>query len=481
MTRSSLLLLGLIAASEALAQGPATLDAVVETKRFEQPGQGVRLDVAISVIGATAVWKANAHSFQQAQVEALTIVEKDSAIVDYRKSDVGSPERTDTLHTDFLVDEHFLLQPGTYTLSVELTDLQGPEGNRSAWRAPLVIPAPGPDAHLSDILFTGGTRTNENGEQVPAPYPGTYFPSDVDHLAFYAELYGTDKRLGKDSLFSVSYQISTYETKQVKGAYRHVQRAKAAAVVPVSAVIPIADLPSGNYELVVEATDRNGNPLAHQEQFFQRNNPLHYDVMALKNLDVQGTFVASFTDRDTLAEAIASLRPIAEDLERRMIDDRWKDKDMELMKRFFYTFWVNRDGYDPEGAWKKYHEQVIMANKMYGCRNQRGYESDQGITFLRYGLPSTVVDGSNDNKQLPYIIWHYYRAGKYSNKRFVFWQQNTGIGCWELLHSEIPGEVKNYNWQAMLNQPLGFSAPSDGQRVYSTEGLRLDDNFNNPH
>ena len=118
---------------------------------------------------------------------------------------------------------------------------------------------------------------------------------------------------------------------------------------------------------------------------------------------------------------------------------------------------------------------------MYGCRNQKGYESDRGITFLKYGLPSTVVDGSQDNKQLPYVIWHYYRAGRYSDKRFVFWQQNVGIGCWELMHSEIPGELKNYNWQAQLSAPLGPAGQSDGRRVFSVEGQRVEDNFLRPH
>ena len=122
-----------------------------------------------------------------------------------------------------------------------------------------------------------------------------------------------------------------------------------------------------------------------------------------------------------------------------------------------------------------------IANRMYSCRNLKGYESDRGITFLRYGLPSSVVDGSNDNKQLPYLIWHYYKAGRYADRRFVFWQQNVGIGCWDLLHSEIPGEIKTANWQSLLSMPLGPAAASDGVRVHSIEGERVLDNFNNPH
>ena len=479
MTRSSLIWCLLPCALH--AQDNATLDAIIATKRFHVPGQGVQLDLHVSVLGSSAEWKANDHGFRQAHVEALTIIERDTAIVDFRKSDVSGPERADTIKGDFLIEEHFLLQPGVYTLSVELHDLNGTAENRSVWKGPLVIPAKSKGISFSDALLTAGTHADAQGNQVPAAYTGTYYPPEVDKLGFYMEIYGADEVFGRDSMFTVNYQIEAYEKHTVKGQFKGVQRTKAAPVVTVGKEFPIGGLPSGNYLLAVEAVDREGQVLARQEQFIQRNNPLRYDLNALTTVDISNTFADAFTDPDTLVEHIASLRPIAMDLERRMIDDRLKDRDLPLMKRFFYTFWVNRDGYDPERAWKKYHEQVVIANRMYGCRNLRGYESDQGITFLKYGLASTVVDGSNDNKQLPYLIWHYYKAGRYSDKRFVFWQQNVGIGCWELMHSEIPGEIKNPRWQSTLSAPLGNASQTNGTRVLSTEGLRVEDNFLHPH
>src|SRR5690606_42042722 len=46
----------------------------------------------------------------------------DLQIVDFRKTMVRSPERADTLQSDFLHQERFLLQPGAYALTVELHD-----------------------------------------------------------------------------------------------------------------------------------------------------------------------------------------------------------------------------------------------------------------------------------------------------------------------------------------------------------------------
>ena len=479
MTRSTLIWCILPCALH--AQDNSTLDAIIATKRFHVPDQGVQLDLHVSVLGSSAEWKANDHGFQQAHVEALTIIERDTVIVDYRKSDVLGPERADTVKGDFLIEEHFLLQPGEYTLSVELHDMQGKAENRSVWKGPLVIPAKSKGISFSDALLTAGTHPDAQGNQVPAAYTGTYYPPEVDKLGFYMEIYGSDQVFGPDSLFTINYQVESYESHTVKGQFKGVQRAKAAPVVTVGKEFPIGSLPSGNYLLAVETVDREGQVLARQEQFIQRNNPLRYDMNVLNTVDITNTFVDAFTDPDTLAEHIASLRPIAMDLERRMVGDRLKDKDMALMKRFFYTFWVNRDGYDPERAWKKYYEQVVIANRMYGCRNLRGYESDQGIAFLKYGLPSSVVDASLDNEMIPYLIWHYYKAGRFSDKRLVFTQRAMGIGCWALIHSEIPGEIKTPNWQNQLGSPLGDPNQSNDPRPFSIEGERLEDNFLRPH
>ena len=33
-----------------------------------------------------------------------------------------------------------------------------------------------------------------------------------------------------------------------------------------------------------------------------------------------------------------------------------------------------------------------------------------------------MMDRFNEMDAYPYSIWHYYRAGKYTNRRFVFYQ-----------------------------------------------------------
>ncbi|MBL7986223.1 MAG: hypothetical protein JNM91_14550, partial [Flavobacteriales bacterium] len=256
MTRGPLLYFLSSLAIAAHAQTPSTLDAVVETKRFHVEGEGEQVDVHIAVLGGTATWLTVPPDKRQPHVEALTIIERDSVIVDYRKSDVLGPERNDTLTSDFLIEEHFMLPAGSYTLTVELTDVHGPSGNRSQWRGPLVLPVPPSGVSFSDLMLTNGFRTDAQGQVHPAPFTGSYYPTSVERLGFYTEIYGTDATFGKDSLFSLTYQLETYETRTVKGEFKRTIRSKGARMVPVAAEIPIQDLPSGNYLLAVEVADR---------------------------------------------------------------------------------------------------------------------------------------------------------------------------------------------------------------------------------
>jgi GWxTD domain-containing protein len=423
--------------------GQSKLNAIVESKRFFVPGKGERVDVDITVLGSTAAWSMDERGFRQAQVQTLTLVERGDQIVDFRKTLMISPDRADTLDGDFLHQEQFLLAPGEYALTVELDDANDPDTMKTYVHIPLLVPLRRA-VSLSDIEFT--MKPERGADEQVIPFAGSYFPPETDRLGFYAEVYGTREYFGPDSPFIAVAQIEERETGQVTGTFRHVQHFKSDTVVPLGLEFGIGKLPSGNYLLVLEVRDRNDSLVARREQFFQRNNPVSYDPSILKPGELGPNFTDAFKDADTLAEHISSMRPIAEELERKIIDDRWKDKKLDLMRQFMYTFWYNRAPADPQGAWEKYRQAVIYVNKKFGCRNMRGYQSDQGYAYLRYGAPNTVVDRSNETGVTPYMIWHYYRAGKYSNRRFVFIQPERSTTCWTLLTSDIPGELNDPNW-----------------------------------
>ncbi len=460
---------------------------VVETKVYQHPDAGPRVEVYMAFIAGTMVINMNERGFHQPRIEAITIIEQNGVIKAFSKVEVIGIERLDTLAFDLLHQEFFDLPPGSYDLSIEARDLNSTDTTATRFEAPLAVGELGQGVEISEILIAeriepaGEGQISKYGYHV-VPLISDYLPKEIVALNFYAEVYNTEKVFGADSLFLLSYQIENFEKRTVHGSFKKSTRVKSKPVEPVMAQFDIKDLASGNYLLVVEVRDRKGELITRKEHFFQRNNPKQhvYDPNALEQVDLANTFADAFTDRDTLAEHINSLRPISDPLERKMIEDRQRDRDMDFMKRFFYSFWANRAPADPETAWKDYHAQVIKVNKLFSCRIMKGYETDRGYVYLKYGAPNSMMDKFNEMGTLPYTIWHYYRAGRYSNKRFVFYQPDLANFCFQLLHSEVPGEIQNPHWNQILhnrNTPSQIQNTNDPNTI---ESDRVREFYNDP-
>lgn len=464
----------------------ASLDVVVETKVFFIDAIKPRVEVNMAIIGGSAIQAANKNGALQTRVEVLTLIEQGGAIKSYAKSIVLGKEGIGSNFNDLVHQEFFDLELGSYDVVVEFRDLNGEDTAPVIERIPLVIAAPSSGISISNFLLA------ERIEEAPAgsiskygyraiPLLSDYYPSAISSLDFYVEVYGTDKVFGADSLYLLTYQLESYEKKTVVGAFKKNIRATARPVEVVMAHFEIDKLPSGNYLLALEVRDRSGELLARRDQMIRRNHKLefNYDLQSMEKMDLSGTFAGAMVNADTLAEHINSMRPIADPLERKIIDDRWRDRDMELMRRFFYGFWSNRSA-DPEAAWKAYREEVVIVNKLFGCRVQKGYENDRGLVYLKYGAPNTMMDRFNEMDAYPYTIWHYYQAGRYRDKRFIFYQSALGSDCFELLHSEVPGEINNPRWNQILHSRNVAMPNVDPQNVNSTSGDRAREFFDMP-
>ncbi len=464
----------------------AAVDVVVETKVYQRPGADPRVEVYMAFIAGTMMNQVNERGFHQSRIEALTIIEQDGVVKAFSKVEVQGIEDLDSLQNDLLHQENFDLAPGNYDLSIEARDLNSTDTTVTRYNAPLAVGSLGQGVQISEILLAERIEPAEEGGMAKygyqvVPLISDYLPKEIKQLNFYAEVYNTDKVFGADSLYLLSYQIENFESRSVHRSYKKNSRVKARPVEPVIAQFDIGDLGSGNYLLVIEIRDKKGEQHGRKEFFFQRNNPLQnaYDLRALEQVDLANTFADNFTNADTLAEHINSLRPIADPLERKMIDDRLGDRDLDHMKRFFYSFWANRSA-DPEKAWKDYEEQVIKVNKLFSCRIMKGYETDRGYVYLKYGAPNTMMDRLNEMGSLPYSIWHYYRAGRYTNKRFIFYQPDLANYCMQLLHSEVPGEIKNPHWNQILHSrstPANIQNTNDPNTI---ESDRVREFYNDP-
>jgi GWxTD domain-containing protein len=155
--------------------------------------------------------------------------------------------------------------------------------------------------------------------------------------------------------------------------------------------------------------------------------------------------------------------------------------ELSHLQQFFYAFWEERKPADGEMAWLEYREKLAFVESEFGTRNKRGYNTDRGRIWLQYGAPNDITDRPNEPSSYPYQIWRYYKAGQWNNVRFVFYDTTLLAEDYELLHSDnIPGELRNPQWQLLLEQRNTPMNNVDERSGRNHAGGRVDMLFENP-
>jgi len=216
----------------------------------------------------------------------------------------------------------------------------------------------------------------------------------------------------------------------------------------------ITNLPSGNYFLVIEARDKENNILNSNKIFIQRSNPrMQINLEDIATMNVENTFAYGINNMDTLQEYIRCLEPISSEQEKGFAVAHLHSSDIEILQKYFYRFWLERNELEPERAWLAYLDEVNKVNYAYSTSIQKGYETDRGRVYLHYGPPNAISESYNEPSTYPYEIWHYYvLENGQRNKKFVFYTKDIVTNDFMLLHSDVTGEPSNYRWQYYLYQ-----------------------------
>jgi GWxTD domain-containing protein len=298
------------------------------------------------------------------------------------------------------------------------------------------------------------------------PYISNFYPSDKNKLTFYAEVYNSDKTIGKDEKYLLTYFIEQFENNARLDSYISYRKDAAAETNVIFSEFDITNLKSGNYFLAIELKDRENKLIATNRIFFQRSNPrLQIKPEDISNVDLNNTFASRLNNKDTLSEYIRCLAPIANVQEKTYILAHLSKSDVETLQKFFYTFWYERNQLEPERAWNNYLNEVHKVNIAYSTSIDKGYETDRGRVYLQYGPPNAISESYNEPSAYPYEMWHYYViANGQRNKRFVFYTKDIVTNDFTLLHSDVSGELSNYRWQLILNQRV-----DPGANIQQTE------------
>ncbi len=481
-------LLLLLVAMLPLSMQAKNLQAHLAHATYYAPGQGPYIETYLSVSGTSVVFAPLKNGKYQASIEISIIISQSEAIKYFDKYNLLSPEADDTLKTafNFLDQQRIPLGNGKYKFELSIKD------KNQSGKPYSVVQEVNIDFHpnvlaLSDIEFLESytASTNENkldkGGYTLIPLVDNFFSEDRNAIKFYAEIYNATAIMGSDG-FIFSYHIETNENHMVINNLSHIQRMQSKEVNAVIKEIDITELASGNYNLVVEARNRKNELLASREIFFQRSKPLSVSesLGSYAGIDISNTFVAAYTNKDTLADYISSLRPIASSRESDFADNQLAIADLKMMQQFFFDFWQKKNKENPYQAWLTYKKEVDKVNASYSNQNKKGYATERGRVYLKYGPPNQISQNYNEPAAYPYEIWQYYKIKSQANRRFVFCNSDLVSNEFELIHSDAMGEPNDPQWQLRINRRTETNNDYDRQKSKEHFGKRANDIYRNP-
>jgi len=446
------------------------LQASFSHAKFSSPKSGPYIETYLSINGNSIVYKNNKAGKLQGAVEVTMIFKEGDTIRYADKYNLLSPEAdsTDAIKTNFIDQQRISLPSGVYDFEIRISDayLTSDPSQKTTLdtsdekidekfthREIIILDFSDHLLSISDIelIESYKTATEHNTFTKSGynfiPFISNFYPQTINKLTFYTEIYNSNKVLGNEEQYLVNYFIETSETDVPLNKYKRFVKQTANNVNIIFSEFIIEDLPSGNYNLVIEVRNRENELLTDKKVFFQRSNPgRQLSIEDFSTLNITNSFADKITSKDTLAAYISSLAPISSSTEKIFADNQLKISDLEQMQKFFLYFWNKRDNLFPEKAWLAYLKAVERVDREYGTRIYEGYETDRGRVYLQYGLPNSITKADHEPNSYPYEIWHYYKTDKKSNVKFVFIDTDLALNDYTLIHSDAIGEIYDPSW-----------------------------------
>jgi GWxTD domain-containing protein len=423
---------------------------------FNSP-QGPYLETYLSTIGETVVFAEKDNAFQ-AEIEVTLIFKQNDSVIQFEKYILKSPllSNLEEKRPNFLDQQRIPIKSGDYNFEIQIQDINS-ELNPYKLNETLNVGFPENKLNFSGIQLledfresTDETVLTKNGIDL-IPYVSNFYPGNINSLKFYVELYNADAIINDG--FLVRYFIKNDDTQEALPEIARFKRYQPKKYTPILGELNIETLKSGNYQLVVEVLDKTNKKIKEISYFFQRSKPLDpTDFQELDNFQMNQIFVGNMENQDSIKIYINALRPIATEREKQFIDHKQKTADLRILQSFFYAFWYERNMLDPGGEWEVYKKQIKIVDKLFATSIKRGYETDRGRVYLAYGPPNDSFQSGHEPSAYPYEIWSYYKLEDERNRKFVFYNPALAGNDFELLHSNMTGELKTPNWERYLNK-----------------------------
>lgn len=446
------------------------LNASVSACVFKS-GNSSYVEVYFHVPGAEAAFAIRPDSLFHASIEVLLLFRQEEVIARYDKFTLHSPGMP--MPGDFMDIKRYALPDGPYDLSVEMRDLNRPEDTLTR-NLSLVLDLNRETLLQSDIQLLAAVYRDttdapfcKNGLFME-PLAFHKYDKKAFQLAFYHEIYHADIALADDYL--VSYRIDTNDPSEPRTVMIAHKRRKSLPVDPLVILMDISTLPTGNYRLVVELRNRMQELVGRKEATFLRENPYFQPTAEdLAKAPLDDEFVAALSVEE-LRLGLRALSPRLAGKEQEKLNLLIKSDSVEAQRRYLFTYWATQAPNTPELAWSQYMKVVQSVDLTFVSGFRRGFETDRGHIYLKYGPPDDIETREQEPSAPPYEIWSYYHfpTTRQNNVKFIFYNPSLAPGDYMLLHSDAIGERQNPQWIRDLykNAPAEWQGnPIDGNDI----------------
>lgn len=379
---------------------------------------------------------------------------------------------TETDASTMLESFRFGLRPGTYEIEIlayptDAADL----GVRQT--LPVTAFAGRPVA--SDLFLatrveplvesSGGSWSLSRGGFGISAAARTVILEDDPELFYYIELYGEEV----ESRVAIEAEVvDTGGTSLFKTPVNDVSVAVGGQAF--TGKLPLADLPAGNYELVMTVEGSEGEALVRGAPFEVRAS-MGPGLLTTAGRSELREYFGSLSDAE-LASTFGGVAAFLSEAERKTFEALPPD----AKRRYLVEFFGERDPY-PETAGNpfldEYLERLATVRARYGERvgteERAPWTTDRGVIYLQQGEPQNRVANyypsgtgggtgvSGVGGEAPYEIWQYQDTGYV----YLFIATNQ-FGAWSLIYSTDNNIPPRPNWYLRI----GPEATADLQQYF---------------
>ncbi|MEL6141959.1 MAG: GWxTD domain-containing protein, partial [Bacteroidota bacterium] len=168
-------------------------------------------------------------------------------------------------------------------------------------------------------------------------------------------------------------------------------------------------------------------------------------------------------DFDSLRYSTLALLPLLPQSDILSLNGMIKAENAEALRMYLFAFWSRENPINPEEGYRQFMLVADSVDKTFRSGFRNGFETDRGYVYIKYGQPNDISRIETDPTAPPYEIWSYdniERTGQ-NNCRFIFYNPSLGAEDFQLLHSNVIGEISNPQWELELLRDAPGEQPAD--------------------